>query len=42
MIVELRGLVPASAREGDTFMLRIMERLGNLVIGGYTIAVVVS
>jgi hypothetical protein len=42
MIVELRGLVPASAREGDTFMLRVMERLGNLVIGGYTIAVVVS
>ena len=27
---------------GIVFMLRVMERLGNLVIGGYTIAVVVS
>jgi hypothetical protein len=42
MTVELRGLVPATARAGDTFMLRVIERLGNVVIGGYTIAVVVS
>ncbi len=42
MTVELRGLVPATARAGDTFMLRVIERLGTLVIGGYTVAVVVS
>jgi len=40
--VELRGLVPAAARAGDTFMLRVIERLGSSVIGGYTVAVVVS
>jgi hypothetical protein len=25
---------------GDTFMLRVIERLGRSVIGGYTVAVV--
>jgi hypothetical protein len=42
MTVELRGLVPATARAGDTFMLRVLERLGAVVIGGYTVAVVVT
>jgi hypothetical protein len=40
--VELRALVPATALEGDTFMLRVIERLGNSVIGGYTVTVVVG
>jgi hypothetical protein len=39
---ELRALVPATALEGDTFMLRVIERLGNSVIGGYTVTVVVG
>ena len=39
--VELRGFVPPTAQEGDTFMLRVIERLGDAVIGGYTVAVVV-
>jgi hypothetical protein len=42
MTVELRGLVPATARAGDTFLLRVLERLGTVVIGGYTVAVVIA
>jgi hypothetical protein len=42
MTVELSGLVPATARAGDTFMLRVLERLGAVVIGGYTVAVVIT
>ncbi|HEY6312548.1 MAG TPA: hypothetical protein VIY52_17340 [Streptosporangiaceae bacterium] len=42
MTVEFRGLVPATAGGGDTFMLRVLERLGSVVTGGYTVAVVVT
>ena len=39
--VELRGVVPAGAQRGDTFVLRVAERLGPVVVGGYTVVVVV-
>jgi hypothetical protein len=42
MTVEFRGLVPVTAQAGDTFMFRVIERTGNVVVGGYTVAVVVD
>jgi hypothetical protein len=42
MTVEFRGLVPVTAQAGDTFMFRVIERTGNVVVGGYTVAVVVN
>ena len=42
MAVELRGTVPAGAKPGDTFVLRVLQRVANLVIGGYTVAVLVD
>ena len=40
--VQLHGVVPASAQRGDTYMLRVLQRPGNLVMGGYTVVVVVA
>jgi hypothetical protein len=39
--VELAGVVPPDARAGQTYMFRIVQRLGPLVIGGYTVALLV-
>jgi hypothetical protein len=41
-LVELSGVTPASARLGDTFLYRIVQRVGPVVTGGYTVALVVT
>jgi hypothetical protein len=41
-LVELSGVAPASAQVGDTFLYRIVQRVGPVVTGGYTVALVVT
>lgn len=38
-VVELSGAVPIDSRPGDTFMFRLLQRIGPLVTGGYTVAI---
>lgn len=40
--IELSGVTPATARVGDTFLYRIIQRVGSVVTGGYTVALVVT
>ena len=37
--VELSGAVPRDSRRGETFAFRLVERIGPLVTGGYTVVV---
>jgi hypothetical protein len=39
--VEISGQVPADAEIGQTYIFRIVQRIGNMVTGGYTVNVVV-
>ncbi|MFI5137580.1 MAG: hypothetical protein ACHQIM_07115 [Sphingobacteriales bacterium] len=39
--LELSGEVPADAEVGQTYLFRIVQRIGNMVTGGYTVHVVV-
>lgn len=41
-LVELSGITPAAAQVGDTFLYRIVQRVGPVVTGGYTVALVVT
>jgi hypothetical protein len=40
--VEISGQVPFDARPGDTFTFRIVQRVGRIVAGGYTVIVIVA
>ena len=40
--VEVEGEVPRSAAAGQTFMFRVVQRTGPMVIGGYTVVVLVE
>jgi len=40
--VEVVGAAPPDARPGDTFAFRIQQRAGGLVIGGYTVVIVIE
>jgi len=39
--VEISGQVPGDAEIGQTYIFRIVQRIGNMVTGGYTVNVVV-
>ena len=39
--VEIRGQVPAGAQPGQTFTFRIVQRIGRMIAGGYTVNVLV-
>jgi hypothetical protein len=39
--LEISGQVPQDAEVGQNFMFRIVQRIGNMVTGGYTVNVVV-
>jgi hypothetical protein len=41
-LVELSGVTPADAKVGETFLYRIVQRVGPVVTGGYTVALVVT
>lgn len=41
-LIELSGVAPSYAKAGDTFLYRIMQRVGPAVSGGYTVALVVN
>lgn len=40
--VEVSGTVPAGAPSGQTFMFRVLQRAGAVVIGGYSVGVVIA
>jgi hypothetical protein len=40
-ILEISGKVPDDAETGQTFLFRVIERIGIIVVGGYTVHVVV-
>jgi hypothetical protein len=40
-ILEISGKVPDDAEVGQSFMFRVIERIGIIVVGGYTVHVVV-
>jgi hypothetical protein len=40
--LELSGVVPANAEVGQTFLFRIVQQLGPVTTGGYTVAVLVG
>jgi hypothetical protein len=40
-VLRLGGVVPPSAEAGQTYVFRILERLGPLILGGYTVTVLV-
>ena len=39
--LEVAGQIPQGAKVGDTFAFRIVQRIGTMVTGGYTVNVVV-
>jgi hypothetical protein len=39
--LEIAGQVPSSAQAGQTYVFRVVQRVGSLITGGYTINVVV-
>src|SRR6202453_4524689 len=40
--IELSGMVPQDAAIGETFMFRVIQRIGPVVMGGYTVGVLVA
>jgi hypothetical protein len=41
-IVEITGQVPSNAQAGQTYVFRVIQRVGRLITGGYTVNVVVG
>jgi hypothetical protein len=40
--VEIEGMVPFTAQPGEVYVFRITERIGEILIGGYTLYLVVA
>jgi hypothetical protein len=41
-VLEIGGQIPGGAKVGQSFMFRVVQRVGRMVTGGYTIHVVVA
>jgi hypothetical protein len=40
--VSVSGATPATAKSGDTYMFRVVQRIGPMIAGGYSVVVVVA
>ncbi len=40
--IRISGAIPDDAPAGQTFVLRVVQRVGRIVTGGYTVSVLVA